>query len=91
MGLARALTGEGAKQAMASHNFIVPDINCEHCSKTIEGAIAGLEDVELVEVDLGAKRVKAQGGATREAVVAAIESAGYEVEAVFEERPPSVR
>jgi copper chaperone CopZ len=74
---------------MARHNFIVPDINCEHCSKTIEGAVGGLEDVDLVDVDLDAKRVTVQGEVPREAVVVAIQRAGYEVEAVFEERPPS--
>jgi copper chaperone CopZ len=91
MGRSRASTGERAKRAMGRHNFIVPDINCEHCSKTIEGTIAGLADAEVIEVNLDAKRVKVEGKASREAVIAAIESAGYEVEAVFEERSPRAR
>jgi copper chaperone len=80
----------GAWQEMIRHNFIVPDINCEHCSKTIQSAIAGLEDVKLVEVDVSAKRVTVAGEPALDEIAAAIEKAGYQVEAVFQERSSSV-
>lgn len=60
----------------------VPDIHCGHCKMSIEGAVAELEGVEHVEVAIDARTVEVhfEERVTREAVVAAIEGLGYEVD-----------
>ena len=56
----------------------VPDISCGHCKSTIEAAVEGLSDVHGVNVDIDTKTVTVVGGHA-EAIVAAIEDAGYDV------------
>ncbi len=58
--------------------YSVPEISCGHCKSTIEAAVSGLGDVRHVEVDIDAKTVTVDGG-QREAIVTAIEDAGYDV------------
>jgi copper chaperone len=36
----------------------VPDISCEHCRRTITGALSPLEGVREVRVDIPAKQVR---------------------------------
>lgn len=57
----------------------VPEITCNHCIASIEGAVGPLEGVTRVEVDVEAKTVAVDGG-DRDAVVAAIEDVGFDVE-----------
>jgi copper ion binding protein len=59
--------------------FSVPGISCGHCKAAIEGEVGGVEGVTLVEVDIDAKTVRVHGDATDDAIVAAIDDAGYEV------------
>jgi copper chaperone len=61
--------------------FSVPGISCGHCKSAIEGEVGGVEGVTLVEVDVDARTVRVHGDATDEAIVAAIDEAGYEVDA----------
>lgn len=56
----------------------VPDISCEHCVAAITGAVSQLDGVESVTIDLDAKTVTVAGG-DRDAIVAAIDDAGYDV------------
>ena len=35
----------------------VPDVSCEHCVKTVSGALGALPGVEAVNVDLTSKTV----------------------------------
>jgi len=42
---------------MATTNLTVPDISCEHCERTIVGALTPVEGVQNVSVDIPAKRV----------------------------------
>lgn len=56
----------------------VPDISCEHCVAAITGAVSPLDGVESVTIDLDAKTVTVAGG-DRDAIVAAIDDAGYDV------------
>ena len=58
--------------------YSVPEISCGHCKSTIEGAVRGLGGVKSVEVDVDAKTVTVDGG-DGDAVVTAIEDAGYDV------------
>jgi copper chaperone len=60
----------------------VPEISCNHCKMSIEGAVNELSGIESAIVDIDGHSVavsyndKAQ---TREAIVTAIEEQGYEV------------
>jgi copper chaperone len=38
----------------------VPDISCEHCERTIRSALAPVEGVRNVDVDVPAKRVRVE-------------------------------
>ena len=58
--------------------YSVPGMSCDHCSAAIRAELEGVAGVEDVEIDLDAKRVTVCGEASRDAVVAAIDEAGYE-------------
>ena len=58
--------------------YSVPEISCGHCKSTIESAVQGLGNVDRVEVDIDAKTVTVDGG-DRDAILTAIEDAGYDV------------
>jgi copper chaperone CopZ len=59
----------------------VPDISCDHCKTSIEGAVAEVAGVASVAVDVAAKTVAiVHDDSTSVAdVVDAIEEQGYEV------------
>ncbi len=58
--------------------YSVPEISCDHCKSTIEGAVADLPGVARVHVDVAAKTVEVSGGDPAD-VVAAIEEVGFDV------------
>ncbi len=58
--------------------YSVPEISCGHCKSTIESAVADLDGIDSVDVDIDAKTVTVAGG-NDDAIVAAIEDAGYDV------------
>jgi len=58
--------------------YSAPEISCDHCKSTIEGAVSGLGGVSRVEVDVDAKTVSVDGGEP-EAIIAAIEDTGFDV------------
>ena len=43
---------------MAKVTLNVPDISCEHCERTITNALAPVEGVRAVRVDIPTKRVE---------------------------------
>ncbi|HEX6796242.1 MAG TPA: copper ion binding protein [Ktedonobacterales bacterium] len=60
----------------------VPDVSCEHCVKTIDGALGVLPGVELVRTDLPTKTVQVRfepGKVSREQIEATLDDAGYTV------------
>ena len=59
--------------------YSVPNISCEHCKQSIEGAVSKLDGVESVVVDVESRSVRVEGPAPDEHVEAAIQGAGYEV------------
>ncbi len=67
---------------MTELTLSVPDIHCGHCKTSIEGAVAQLEGVDRVEVAIEQRTVEVRFDepVTKEAVVAAIENQGYEVD-----------
>ena len=67
---------------MSTVSFNVPGVSCGHCRSAIESEVATVSGVESVEVDLDAKNVTVRGEPLDEqAIVAAIDEAGYEVAA----------
>lgn len=66
---------------MTKLTLSVPDISCDHCKAAIEGAVGSL-GVEHVEVTIEAKTVAVSfdDPVSRDAIVAAIEDQGYEVD-----------
>lgn len=63
-----------------STEFIVPDMTCGHCVKTITSAVQAVAPAAKVTTDLASHRVAIEG-ADAEQARAAIEEAGYEVQA----------
>ena len=60
--------------------LIVPEMSCQHCVNAITGEVTQLEGVRNVAIDLGTKhvRVDADASVTPEAVVGAVNEAGYD-------------
>lgn len=67
---------------MTTEIIIVPEIHCEHCRTSIEGALRPLAGVQRATVDIAARAVTVAFDETtvdRDVLVAAIEEQGYEV------------
>jgi copper chaperone len=60
--------------------LIVPEMSCQHCVNSITGEVSQLQGVRNVAIDLGTKhvRVEADESVTSQAVVAAVNEAGYD-------------
>jgi len=59
----------------------VNGMTCGHCKASVEGVVSKLDGVDSVDVDLDSKEVKVAGdGFNDEAIRAAIEEIGFEVE-----------
>lgn len=58
--------------------YNVPGISCDHCKNAIESQVRPLDGVNEVIVDTEAKTVTVTGG-DGEAIIAAIDKAGYTV------------
>ena len=67
-------------KVVSTVTYSVPGVSCAHCREAIEGEVSQVAGVEAVNVDLDAKTVSVEGDALdEEAIVAAIDEAGYEV------------
>lgn len=67
---------------MTSETIVVPEVHCDHCKASIEGALRPLDGVEAATVDIAARHVVVRyddGRIDRAALVAAIEDQGYDV------------
>jgi copper chaperone CopZ len=64
-------------------SYRVDGMTCDHCKAAVNSEVAKVAGVEAVDVDLDAKLVRVSGdGVEQEAVVAAIDEAGYDAERV---------
>ncbi len=61
-----------------THVLTVPDMTCDHCTSAVETEVGGVDGVRSVDVDLATKLVTVVGG-SRDAIVAAIDDAGFDV------------
>ncbi len=67
---------------METKTISVPDISCDHCKMSIEGATGDLNGVDNSSVDIPGKTVTVTYEAEKvdlEQIVSAIEEQGYEV------------
>ena len=70
---------------MTTRTLSVPDISCEHCERAIKGALEPLPGVQLVNVDIPAKKVRVEfdeGRVDIEKIKAAVEDEEYPVASV---------
>jgi copper chaperone len=58
--------------------FDVPGISCDHCKAAIESSVGEVAGVTSVTVDVPSKVVTVVGG-DHDAIVAAIDDAGYDL------------
>lgn len=65
-----------------TRTYHVPDISCNHCKESIEGALDQVAGVDSRRVNIEDKTVVVDGSASEDAVTKAIGDAGYEVERV---------
>jgi copper chaperone len=76
---------------MVTETILVPEIHCDHCKTSIEGALGQIDGVERVAVDVAAKTVTVTYDQTlvdRARLVGAIAEQGYEVPS--EQRSPGI-
>ena len=69
---------------MTTMTISVPEIHCDHCKHSIEGALAPLPGVTSARVDVDARTVTVEVEESltdRGRLVAAIEDQGYDVPA----------
>ena len=69
---------------MTTLTICVPEIHCDHCKSSIEGALVPLPGVASARVDIPARTVTVEVEETmtdRARLVAAIEEQGYDVPA----------
>lgn len=62
------------------NEFIVSDMTCEHCVRTITAAVQALDPQARVQADLATHRVTVASGLTADALAAAIRDEDYEVQ-----------
>ena len=59
----------------------VTGMSCGHCEQTVEDALGDVVGVTAASADNEADRVTVEGDANRDALVAAVEDAGYDASA----------
>lgn len=67
---------------MRTATISVPEIHCEHCKSSIEGALAPVSGVSVAEVDVAARSVTVtfdEAAVDRAVLARVIEDQGYEV------------
>ncbi|HZC05098.1 MAG TPA: cation transporter [Ktedonobacterales bacterium] len=68
--------------AIVETTLKVPDISCEHCVKTINGALGATDGVEQVSTDIPSKTVHLKydaGQLSMEKIEEILDDAGYTV------------
>ena len=65
---------------MTNRVFNVPDISCDHCKRVIEETLAAAPEVDSAVVTVDRREGQGAGTVSDDAVIAAIELAGYGVE-----------
>jgi copper chaperone len=69
---------------MVTETIAVPEIHCDHCKTSIEGALTPMNGVQRATVDIPARTVTVtydEAAVDRAALIHTIEQQGYEVPA----------
>ncbi len=69
---------------MVTETITVPEIHCDHCKTSLEGALTPLDGVEQATVDILARTITVtydEASVDRDRLVDEIEQQGYEVPA----------
>jgi copper chaperone len=69
---------------MSTLTISVPEIHCDHCKHSLEGALAPLPGVRAAEVDVAARTITLdvdEVQADRDQIVETIQEQGYDVPA----------
>jgi copper chaperone len=69
---------------MVTETITVPDIHCDHCKTSLEGALTPLDGVEQATVDIQARTITVtydEASVDRDRLVDEIEQQGYVVPA----------
>ena len=56
----------------------VPGMDCGHCKAAIERALTALDPQATVSVDLPARTVEVESGASQQMILAALKAVGYD-------------
>jgi copper chaperone len=65
--------------SMETLTYRVAGMTCDHCKAAVSGEVAKVTGVQTVDVELDTKLVRVSGnGVDHDAVVAAIDEAGYD-------------
>ncbi len=67
---------------METMTVTAPDISCEHCQHTVEGAVGALPGVQSVHVEIPSKTVQVSynpARVSRETIEATLDEEGYPV------------
>lgn len=62
---------------ISNHQFQVSGMSCGHCASAIQNALQALDPQARVQIELARSRVEVDSAQPREALAAAIASAGY--------------
>lgn len=57
--------------------FLIPDMSCGHCKKTIETTVKSLEAAATLDFDMAQRSVEIVSAAPVADILAALNSAGY--------------
>jgi copper chaperone len=61
----------------------ISGMSCSHCLNAVSQALAGVPELEVRSVRIGRAELRLPDGASNEGAKAAIEKAGYKVEAIL--------
>ncbi|WP_415378919.1 heavy-metal-associated domain-containing protein [Halosimplex sp. TS25] len=64
-----------------SETISVEGMTCEHCEQSVEEALEDVDGVTNAKADRGAESVTVEGDADTDALVSAVDEAGYDASA----------
>lgn len=64
-----------------ARSITVHGMTCEHCEQSVEEALLGVEGVDSASADREAETATVEGDASEDALVEAVEDAGYDASA----------
>jgi copper chaperone len=57
--------------------FLIPNMTCGHCARTVTDAVKAADPAALVEIDLPTHQVKVDSDAPRDELAARLAAAGF--------------